>query len=149
MSQAGRVEDKRAKPPATVMDGVPITSTTPLRLSVAARLAFPDGSMSEKALRELGNARRLTVEVIRGKHYTTLGDIEEMRKLCRVQAKARDCAPTSATAKQCGSSATDSGTSAQAALSVKVRKAMQASPKPKKAHRIHRRKTRPQSKPER
>jgi hypothetical protein len=104
-----------------------IMPTTPLRLAVAARLAFPDGSMSEKALRELGHARKLTVELIRGKHYTTLADIEEMRKLCRVQAKARGSVPTSGTEKQCGSSATDSGTTAQAALSEKVRKASEVS----------------------
>jgi hypothetical protein len=41
-----------------------ITPTTPLRLAVAARLAFPDGSMSEKALREMAHASKLTVEVI-------------------------------------------------------------------------------------
>jgi hypothetical protein len=104
-----------------------ITPTTPLRLRVAAALAFPDGSMTEKALRELGHAGRLTVEKIRGKDYTTLADIEEMRKLCRVRAKAHDSAHTNAEAdRQCGSSATDSGTSAQAALSAKVKKATEA-----------------------
>lgn len=130
--------DKDARKPAdrpekAYMGGVLITPTTPFRLKVAAALAFPDGSMSEKALREMGHARRLTVEKIRGKDYTTLADIEEMRKLCRVLAKGQDSGSTSAPAKQCGSSATGSGMSAQAALSAKVRKATQASRKPKKS----------------
>ena len=89
MSESGTVTKKQADQLANATMGVQITPTTPLRLAVAARLAFPDGSMSEKALWEMGHARKLTVEVIRGKHYTTLADIEEMRRLCRVQAKVQ------------------------------------------------------------
>jgi hypothetical protein len=111
-----------------------ITPTSPLRLSVACKLAFPDGSMSEKGLRELGHAGKLTVERIRGKDYTTLADIEEMRSLCRVQAKAQGSAKKKERAdRRCGSSETERATSAQAALLAKVRKASEAAPPPKKS----------------
>jgi hypothetical protein len=141
MSDKGKVgnigpqyaEKPADRPEKAYIGGVLITPTTPLRLKVAAALAFPDQSMSEKALRELGRAGKLTVEKIRGKDYTTLADIEEMRKLCRVQAKAQDYARKSVTEKPYGSSAMGSGTLAQAALSAKVRKARQASPRPKKS----------------
>jgi hypothetical protein len=63
-----------------------ITRTTPLRLETAAKLAFPDGSMKLAGLRREIARGRLTYEVIAGKHYTTLADIEAMRELCRVKA---------------------------------------------------------------
>jgi hypothetical protein len=63
---------------------------TPLRLSVAAALAFPDGSMTASGLRREAARGRLVIERIAGKDYTTLNNIERMRELCRVEAKARD-----------------------------------------------------------
>lgn len=66
----------------------PVTPTTPLRLAVAARIAFPDGSMKLAGLRREIARGRLSYEVIAGKHYTTLSDIEDMRRLCRIQANA-------------------------------------------------------------
>lgn len=65
-----------------------LTPTTPLRLAVAARIAFPDGSMTLAGLRREISRGRLAYEVIAGKHYTTLSDIEDMRRLCRIQANA-------------------------------------------------------------
>jgi hypothetical protein len=65
-----------------------VTPTTPLRLEVAARLAFPDGSMTVSALRRLVVGGKLDHEFIAGKYYVTLAAIEEMRSKCRVQAKA-------------------------------------------------------------
>lgn len=65
-----------------------VTSTTPLRLEVAAKIAFPDGSMKLAGLRREIARGRLSYEVIAGKHYTTLSDIEDMRRLCRIQANA-------------------------------------------------------------
>ena len=59
----------------------------PLRLSIAAKLAFPDGSMTASGLRREALRGRLQVERIAGKDYTTLEAINEMRKLCRVQAR--------------------------------------------------------------
>src|SRR3954454_21236590 len=63
-----------------------ITPTTPLRLEAAARIAFPDGSMKLAGLRREIARGRLAYEVIANKHYTTLADIEDMRRLCRIQA---------------------------------------------------------------
>ena len=59
----------------------------PLRLSVAAAVAFPDGSMTASGLRRESARGRLIIERIAGKDYTTLFHIERMRELCRVQAK--------------------------------------------------------------
>lgn len=61
-----------------------VTPTTPLRLSTAASLAFPDGSMSVTGLRGEAAKGRLRIEKIAGRLFTTLEAIEEMRELCRV-----------------------------------------------------------------
>ena len=63
---------------------------TPLRLSVAAALAFPDKSMTVSGLRREAARGRLVVERIAGKDYTTLANIERMRELCRVEVRAPD-----------------------------------------------------------
>jgi hypothetical protein len=92
-----------------------ITPTTPLRLEVAAKLGFPDGSMTIGALRRLAAAQKLAHEKIAGKYFVTLSAIEEMRAACRVPAKIPDFrAP--ATDNRHGSSRTDSGTSALDAM---------------------------------
>jgi hypothetical protein len=85
MQYADHANDNKKMIPTDV--GV-ITKDTPLRLEVAARLAFPDGSMKLAGLRREIARGRLTYEVIAGKHYTTLANIEAMRELCRVTAKA-------------------------------------------------------------
>src|ERR1017187_3144919 len=64
---------------------------TPLRLSVAAAVAFPDGTMTASGLRKEAARGRLVIERIAGKDYTTLANIERMRELCRVQIKGLDC----------------------------------------------------------
>ena len=73
---------------------------TPLRLGVAAALAFPDGSMTASGLRRESARGRLVIERIAGKDYTTL-TIERMRDLCRVEVKDRDfgCARPNTTGK--------------------------------------------------
>jgi len=68
-----------------------IDPTTPLRLAVAAALAYPDGSMSAGGLRREAKRGRLAIERTAGKDYTTLAAIEEMRQLCRVVPKVRVC----------------------------------------------------------
>jgi hypothetical protein len=101
-----------------------IEPDTPLRLGVAAALAFPDGSMTASGLRREGERGRLVIERIAGKDYTTLANIERMRELCRVEAKALDygSAPKSGiqTARSgsgpFGSSGTDRARLARAAL---------------------------------
>src|ERR1035441_7682302 len=63
---------------------------TPLRLSVAAAVAFPDGTMTASGLRKEAARGRLVIERIAGKDYTTLANIERMRELCRVEVRVRD-----------------------------------------------------------
>jgi hypothetical protein len=65
-----------------------VEPNTPLRLAVAAALAFPDGSMSASGLRREAVRGRLIIERIAGKDFTTLANIERMRNLCRVEARA-------------------------------------------------------------
>jgi hypothetical protein len=107
-----------------------ITPDTPLRLAIAAAIAFPDGSMTAAGLRREADRGRLVIERIAGKDFTTLRNIENMRKLCRVQAKApdstfgpRDVTPsaTSPTA-QLGSSEMVDATFSRAALQMKLQK---------------------------
>jgi hypothetical protein len=62
----------------------------PLRLKVAAALAFPDGSMTASGLRREASKGNLALERIAHKDYTTLRAISEMRKKCRVEAKVQD-----------------------------------------------------------
>ena len=60
-----------------------VHADTPLRLDVAAALAYPDGSMTASGLRREHRRGRLIIERTAGKDYTTLADIERMRALCR------------------------------------------------------------------
>src|SRR5438445_1894038 len=97
-----------------------ITPDTPLRLGVAAALAFPDGSMSASGLRREAARGRLVIERIAGKDFTTLANIERMRQLCRVEARAHDsiCAGRAqgSGAKRSGLSGTGDAISPRAAL---------------------------------
>src|ERR1700734_119368 len=86
-----------------------IKPDTPLRLGVAAALAFPDGSMTASGLRREGARGRLVVERIAGKDYTTLANIERMRELCRVQIKGPDCGSARLAVKAADSSRMPSG----------------------------------------
>src|SRR3974390_3193877 len=70
---------------------VAISPDTPLRLKVAAALAYPDGSMTASGLRREAKRGRLVIERTAGKDYTTLAAIKRMRGLCRVNPKEPDC----------------------------------------------------------
>jgi hypothetical protein len=106
-----------------------ITPDTPLRLADAVKIAFPMGGMTVAGLRRERDRRRLIIEKIAGKEFTTLAHIERMRELCRDEARELgssskppavakvDRSPT----KQPGSSETTVGTSAQAALQMRLR----------------------------
>jgi hypothetical protein len=101
-----------------------ISPNTPLRLDVAATLAFPDGSMTVSGLRRERDRGRLEIERIAGKDYTTLASIERMRELCRVPLKEsgsgfvpRNETLTAHSANEpCGLFETDRAKSARAAL---------------------------------
>ena len=69
--------------PCSVPNRDEITPDTPLRLSVAAALFFPDGSMTASGLRRESIRGRLVVEKIAGKLFTTQAAINKMRDLCR------------------------------------------------------------------
>src|SRR5262245_53955698 len=112
-----------------------ITADTPLRLSVAAALAYPDGSMTVSGLRREAKRGRLAIERTAGKDYTTLANIERMRQLCRVQAKAPDSGSDqrrrrteSSSAGQSGSSSMTTGISPRDALHTKLKKPNASSP---------------------
>lgn len=64
-----------------------VADDTPLRLDAAAKLAFPDGSMTVSGLRREAKRGRLVVERIAGKDYTTLAYINQMREQCRIEAR--------------------------------------------------------------
>lgn len=103
------------RPPRRLPSRDEITDTTPLRLDVAAALAFPDGSLGASGLRREAAKGRLAVERIAGKDYTTLQAIKEMRDKCRVLPKAPACgsgpraeiAPAGSPTRQAGSSSTE------------------------------------------
>jgi hypothetical protein len=64
---------------------------TPLRLDVAARVAFPGGGMTASGLRREAARGRLTIERIAGKDFTTLAAITTMREKCRAQPPLPAC----------------------------------------------------------
>src|SRR5215510_9739883 len=126
-------------PTAILTDSLPsretITTDTPLRLSVAAALAYPDGSMTASGLRREAKRGRLAIERTAGKDYTTLANIERMRELCRVEAKALDSGldrrrqkKGSYTAEQPGSSLMVAGISPRDALRMRLKKPNASSP---------------------
>src|SRR5215212_944809 len=95
-----------------------IEPNTPLRLAVAAEIAFPDGSMTASGLRKEARRGRLTIERIAARDYTTLANIEKMRELCRVDPRASTSTSANANAlseKAYGSSSTETSKSALAA----------------------------------
>ena len=119
-----------------------IRPNTPVRLSVAAALAFPDGSMTASGLRRERARGRLVVERIAGKDYTTLANIERMRELCRVHAKAPRLSLRPARRKAGRSSRTPSGSSSTAtgisprdALRARLNEAREAEKAPSGLHR--------------
>src|ERR1039458_7356410 len=100
----------------------------PLRLSVAAAFDFPDGSMTASGLRREAARRRLVIERIAGKDYTTLANIERMRELCRVEnnhpgftfAPSEGTSRASSEREPSGLSSMAASTSPQDALRAKI-----------------------------
>jgi hypothetical protein len=96
----------------------------PLRLNVAAALAFPDGSMRASGLRREAARGRLVIERIAGKDYTTMGAIKLMREKCRSKVREQGCGSNLNTggSPQLGSSATDQSNDALAFARRKLQK---------------------------
>lgn len=99
-----------------------IEPDTPLRLDMAARLAFPrlpngKPSMTASGLRKEAAKGRLLIERIAGKDFTTLAAIDNMRTLCRLAQVPHGFTSAGAQTEQVpGSSLTTDGRSAQAHL---------------------------------
>jgi hypothetical protein len=90
---------------------------TPLRLDVAARVAFPGGGMTASGLRREAVRGRLTIERIAGKDFTTLSAIAAMREKCRAQSPhLASTSERAATVPPSGSSSTPDAKSQQAHL---------------------------------
>ena len=99
-----------------------VDKDAPLRLSVAAEIAYPHGGMTASGLRREAARGRLEIERVAGRDYTTLRAIEEMRRLCRVQQKApASISDAERGAIPSGKSGVLEKTSAQAALSTTLR----------------------------
>ena len=118
----------RAMPKYTALSTDHIGCNTPLRLRIAAALAFPDGSMTASGLRREAARRRLVIERIAGKDYTTLANIERMRELCRVEnnhpgftfAPSEGTSRASSEREPSGLSSMAASTSPQDALRAKI-----------------------------
>jgi hypothetical protein len=114
-----------------------VTPSTMLRLVAAARIAFPDGSISVGAMRRLAADGLLTIYEIRGKQFTTLDNIEEMKIKCRVQAKDRDSSFSKPkAAPECGISATGNKPTALDALKANAHKLIENLPNTSSASTI-------------
>lgn len=55
----------------------------PIRLDVAAKLAFPDGGMTASGLRRERDRGTLRTMIVARKEFTTLADIDAMLAACR------------------------------------------------------------------
>ncbi len=64
-----------------------VSADSSLRLSIAATVAFADGSMLAAEQRREFIRGRLLIERIADKDRTTLANIERIRELCRVDAR--------------------------------------------------------------
>jgi hypothetical protein len=112
------------------LDASQVSDTTPLRLDVVARLAFPDGSISAASLRGEIAKGRLTSWKIAGKVMTSLAEIKAMVERCRVPASphASGCAQPRTSEPPHGSSSTDLVSSALAAARMRVQRLNEGSP---------------------
>jgi hypothetical protein len=105
----------------------------PIRLAVAARLAFPDGTMTASGLRREAQRGRLVIERIAGKDYTTLAHINRMREQCRLTqdhtfiSDASDSMRRGAT-RRSGLSKTEATSEARAALRTMLKVPSEPSP---------------------
>lgn len=112
-----------------------VTPHTILRLADAARLAFPDGSITVTSLRREAAKGHLTVWRIAGKDMTSLAEIELMKDRCRVNAKVQGFGfdPSASTPTEpsksdpAGSSLMEAGITAQDALRIKLLKLKESS----------------------
>jgi hypothetical protein len=101
----------------------------PLRLADAVKYGFPHGGMTVSGLRREFERGCLVIERIANKDFTTPRAIEEMRKLCRVEAKGRTSGCEKSAGRKAsssrgrhGSSSTAAGTSPRDAMLARLKK---------------------------
>src|SRR5882757_9777717 len=101
----------------------------PLRLEDAIKYGFPRGGMTVSGLRREAERGRLLIERIANKDFTSLRNIEEMRKLCRVKVEVPASGGVRSAARAARSSLVAHGSSLimesitpQAALLAKINK---------------------------
>jgi|SRR5262249_48433810 len=99
-----------------------IKQDDPLRLEIAATIAFPDGTMTASGLRKEAAKGRLVIERIAGKDYVSLAAIARMRELCRQNPKDR----TSGSAKPDATSGAELATSPSGSSSTALIKGAQS-----------------------
>jgi hypothetical protein len=114
-------------PPQPANDNIHLDD--PLRLEDAIKFGFPHGGMTVSGLRREAARGRLVIEKIANKDFTSLRNIEEMRKLCRVKAEGRDSGGEKSVGKAVRSSLGEHGLlstgvsiTPQAALLAKIEK---------------------------
>lgn len=76
-----------AKRPLNVPDRSEVQEDTPLRLEVAAALAFPDGGVSASGLRRERDNGRLVTFFVANKEFTTLEAVKRMIEACTVATR--------------------------------------------------------------
>lgn len=102
----------------------------PIRLDVAAELAFPAGGVSVAVLRLEAKRGNLEVSRVGKSYFTTLAAIDRMMEACRVQPKVlTSTSGDGPGASQPGPSGTDQLKSAQAALNLTVAGLKSGSPR--------------------
>jgi hypothetical protein len=103
----------------TQMDTQQPDPDAPLPLKRAVEICFPYGGVSVSTLRTEARKGTLRLERIGGKDFVTLRAINEMRELCRVEAKVP--ASISGETSHTGTSGTEPVSSERAALREKLR----------------------------
>jgi hypothetical protein len=67
-----------------------IGNDTPLRLDIAAKIAFPRGGVTATTLRKEAKRGKLVIARVGGKDFTTLNHIKRMVELCHVKPSRPD-----------------------------------------------------------
>lgn len=99
-----------------------VGADTKVRLDIAAKIAFPDGSIGLSSLRREARKGRLKIWRVANKDMTSLAEIERMLDRCLVQSGLPDygCDPLRMDEPPLGSSSTTDASTALAAARMRV-----------------------------
>lgn len=115
--------------PRAPLDHDAINEHAPIRLSDAARIAFPGGTMSEKGLRKEVARGNLSIFRVAGKDFTTLADVKRMIERCRAPQKESASNSGEKAKARSGSSAKEIGANPQDAA-LAIAKALKSGSRP-------------------